>query len=179
MDEEDAEAVGSRLACELYLRILKIADDDNAERSKPSRSAMISEADFYAASYVARQAPRWYPREKLRNRFIEGLKRNFSLLAAVNTGSTGEKEDGFRSEFETLINLREAQYRSVRADLHFSFVRLFLGETFVDKIFLEERIEFALCQHSVSVDDSALKHFVKRVVAEVHNAVGTFPCPRS
>jgi hypothetical protein len=174
MDEEYADEAGSKLACELYMRILGIADAYKGEHSEFCRSAMVSQADSYAASYLAYHAARCYPSEKLRVKFLEGSKKGFSLLAAVGTDSMGEKEHISRPKFETLTNLVEMQYRTIRASLHSRLFRLFLGEAFVDEVFLTGRINDILGEGKASVSQSMLGRFAKRVVSEVHHAVGTF-----
>jgi len=174
MDEEDAREAGVRLASDLSTTILAVADFDNLEQSEPARSQMVFEANFFAAACVTYQAGKWYSKEPLRGGFVDGLKGQFALILAVATDSM--EDATVRSEYESLLTTREQQYRTIRASFHSRLFRLFLGEIFVDEVFLTGRVRFALNQHSVGVEDSVLRQFVKRVVREVHNASGTFSC---
>jgi hypothetical protein len=135
---------------------------------------MIFEAQYFAGSHFIYHAGNWYPEEAPKRKFIDGLKWQFALIAAVAVESSDKDEDALRSAYESLLNIRWEQYRTIRASFHSRLFRLFLGETFVDEVFLTGRIKDALSEAKASVRPSVLEHFVKRVVAEVHNAVGTF-----
>jgi hypothetical protein len=193
MDEEDAREAGVQLASDLWAKILLFAELDNIEQSEPARSQMIFEANFFAAAYCAYHAENWYPEESLRSKFVEGLKGQFALLLTVAAESPTKNEDALRCDYSSLIDLREWQYRTIRAS-YTRFFRLFFGRKFVDGLFLAERIRFALGQHEDvasastqahlfkrglaicnwfyedAAEFSMVAHFVNRVMTEVHNA---------
>jgi len=171
MDEEDAHQAGVQLASDLWAKILLFAEFDNIERSEPARSQMIFEANFFAAAYCTYHAENWYSEEPLRKKFVEGLKGQFALVLAVSVDPPPDYNSlvDVQSDYSSLIDLRERQYQAIRAS-YTRFTRLFFGKTFVDGVFLAERIQFALGQHRAVTSAPTLAHFVKRVVREVHNA---------
>lgn len=172
MDEEDAREAGVRLASDLSMTILAAADLDNLEQSEPARSQMIFEANFFAAAFVTHHAGKWYSQETLRARFVDGLKAQFTLILAVATDSM--EDAAVCSGYDSLLADRQQQYQAMLVSRQPRRFRLFLREASVDKVFLAERIKFALSQHSVSVANSVVRHFVSRVVQEVHSTSAAF-----
>jgi hypothetical protein len=170
MDEEDARGAGVQLASDLSMKILAVADFDNVQQSEPARSQMVFEANFFAAASVAYHAGRWYSQEPLRTKFLDGLKGQFALILAVATDSM--EDAAVRSEYESLLADRQQQYQAMlvsRPPRRFRFLR-----ESVDRVFLAERTKIALRQHSVSVANSVVRHFVSRVVRVVHSTCAAF-----
>jgi hypothetical protein len=173
MDEGGVCEAGVRLATDLWAKILAIAEFDDVEQSEPARSQMIFEANFFAAAYCTYHAENWYSEEPLRKKFVEGLKGQFALVLAVGEVPSPSDYNSLinrQSDYSSLIDLREREYRTIRASFHTRLFRLFLARTFVDGVFLAERIQFALGQHKTVTSARTLGHFVDRVVREVHNA---------
>jgi hypothetical protein len=172
MDEKNAGEAGVQLASDLSTKILAVADFDNAEQTEPARSQMVFEANFFAAAFVAYHAGRWYPQEPLRARFVDSLKGQFTLILAVATDSM--EDAAVCSGYDSLLSDRQQQYQAMLVSRQPRRIRLFLREASVDKVFLAERIRFALSQHSVSVAKPVVRHFVSRVVQEVYNKSAAF-----
>ncbi len=172
MDEEDAREAGVRLASDLSMTILAVADLGDLGLSEPARSQMILEANFFAAAFIAHRVGRWYSREALRVRFVAELKAQFTLVLALATDSM--QDAAVCSGYDSLLADRQQQYQTMLVSRQPRRFRLFVREASVDKVFLAERIKFALSQHSVSVANSVVRHFVSRVVREVYSTSAAF-----
>lgn len=170
MDEEDKREAGLKPVRELFFRIIAVADDLFVERPEPARSRMIVEAECFGVSHVIFHSRKWYRKEGGRRKFIDALKSEYTFISAIAADSPKEDQDTLRSAYESLLDLRECEYRTIRVAFHNRLFRAFLGEVFVDEVFLTERIQNALSEVNVSVPPPAVEHFVKRTVREVHQA---------
>ncbi len=161
-----ASEAGVGLASSLSVEIIGLA----ADLSQPAKSQMIFEAHFFAASYVSYHAADWYSQETLRSKFVEGLKGQFALVLAVAADSPDKEVEtlnALSSEYDSLLSLREEQYRMVRESIRFRLLNLFMGEKFVNGAFLVSRITFACSQHNFTVQALELEPFVTEVTRHV------------
>lgn len=169
MDEEERREAALEPVRQLFFQIVALADAMFGEGSEPARSRMIHEARYLATSHIAYHAPKWFSDEAQRKRFVEELKANVALVSAVCVESPSEDEETLRSAFQSMLDLREREYRAVRAAYHNRLFRLLLGEKFVDEVFLTERIRHALNEAKAS-PPPGMSDFVRRTVREVHQS---------